>query len=148
MAVNILGRFLLNSDKNIRYVGLLTLVKTVQRDMTAVQRHRITILECLTDSDCSIQRCAMELSFTLINSQNIEMIVRELLKYLETADPEMKSVCSSKIVHAAEQYSPAIRWHLEVLLKLLSIVSERQNIEFTNSPSFHSIRLEITSGTM
>ncbi|XP_055639073.1 AP-1 complex subunit gamma-1-like [Toxorhynchites rutilus septentrionalis] len=121
LAVNILGRFLLNSDKNIRYVGLLTLVKTVQRDMTAVQRHRITILECLTDSDSSIQRCAMELSFTLINSQNIEMIVRELLKYLETADPEMKSVCSSKIVNAAEQYSPAIRWHLEVLLKLLSI---------------------------
>ncbi|XP_058825272.1 AP-1 complex subunit gamma-1-like isoform X2 [Topomyia yanbarensis] len=121
LAVNILGRFLLNSDKNIRYVGLLTLVKTVQRDMTAVQRHRITILECLTDSDSSIQKCAMGLSFTLINSQNIEMIVRELLKYLETADPEMKSVCSSKIVSAAEQYSPSIHWHLDVLLKILTV---------------------------
>ncbi|XP_058446734.1 AP-1 complex subunit gamma-1-like [Malaya genurostris] len=121
LAVNILGRFLLNSDKNIRYVGLLTLVKTVQRDMTAVQRHRITILECLTDSDSSIQKCAMGLSFILINSQNIETIVRELLKYLETAEPEMKSVCSSKIVTAAEQYSPSIHWHLDVLLKILTI---------------------------
>ncbi|XP_055610380.1 AP-1 complex subunit gamma-1-like isoform X3 [Uranotaenia lowii] len=121
LAVNILGRFLLNSDKNIRYVGLITLVKTVQRDMTAIQRHRITILECLTDADSSIQKCAMELSFTLVNSQNIEMIVRELLKYLETADAEMKSICSSRLVRAAELYSPSIRWHLDVLLRVLTI---------------------------
>ncbi|KAL1395752.1 hypothetical protein pipiens_011015 [Culex pipiens pipiens] len=121
LAVNILGRFLLNSDKNIRFVGLLTLVRTVQRDMTAVQRHRITILECLTDADSSIQKCAMELSFSLVNAQSIEMIVRELLKYLATADADMKSICSSKIVSAAELYSPSVHWHLDVLLKVLTI---------------------------
>ncbi|XP_049287391.1 AP-1 complex subunit gamma-1-like [Anopheles funestus] len=121
LAVNILGRFLLNNDKNIRFIGLLTLVKTVHKDMTAVQRHRITILECLSDGDPSIQRCAMELSFTLINTQNIEMVVRELLRYLESTDAEMKALCSSKIVLAAETYSPSIRWHLDVLLKILTI---------------------------
>lgn len=47
LAVNILGRFLLNSDKNIRYVALTTLQKTVQLDQNAVQRHRSTVLECL-----------------------------------------------------------------------------------------------------
>lgn len=65
----------------------------------------------------------MELSFTLVNSQNIETIVRELLKYLETADAEMKGTCSSRIVLAAEMYSPSIHWHLDVLLKVLTIVS-------------------------
>uniref|UniRef100_A0A182QTJ2 AP-1 complex subunit gamma n=1 Tax=Anopheles farauti TaxID=69004 RepID=A0A182QTJ2_9DIPT len=121
LAVNILGRFLLNNDKNIRFIGLLTLVKTVHKDMTAVQRHRITILECLSDGDPSIQRCAMELSFTLINTQNIEMVVRELLRYLESTDAEMKALCSSKIVLAAETYSPSIHWHLDVLLRILTI---------------------------
>ena len=47
LAVNILGRFLLNSDKNIKYVALNTLQKTVTLDNQAVQRHRATILGCI-----------------------------------------------------------------------------------------------------
>lgn len=47
LAVNILCRFLLNSDKNIRYVALNTLLRTVHVYTSAVQRHRTTILECL-----------------------------------------------------------------------------------------------------
>ncbi|XP_011502817.1 PREDICTED: AP-1 complex subunit gamma-1 isoform X3 [Ceratosolen solmsi marchali] len=119
LAVNILGRFLLNNDKNIRYVALNTLLKTVYVDTSAVQRHRSTILECLKDPDVSIRRRAMELSFALVNTNNIRNMIKELLLFLERADPEFKAQCSSNIVMSAERFSPNKRWHLETLFKVL-----------------------------
>lgn len=119
LAINILGRFLLNNDKNIRYVALNTLLKTVHIDTSAVQRHRSTILECLKDPDVSIRRRAMELSFALVNSLNIRTMMKELLTFLEKSEPEFKASCSSSIVLAAERFAPNKRWHLDTLLKVL-----------------------------
>nr|XP_023012502.1 AP-1 complex subunit gamma-1 isoform X2 [Leptinotarsa decemlineata]XP_023012503.1 AP-1 complex subunit gamma-1 isoform X2 [Leptinotarsa decemlineata]XP_023012504.1 AP-1 complex subunit gamma-1 isoform X2 [Leptinotarsa decemlineata]XP_023012505.1 AP-1 complex subunit gamma-1 isoform X2 [Leptinotarsa decemlineata] len=119
LAVNILGRFLLNNDKNIRYVALNTLLRTVHVDTSAVQRHRSTILECLKDPDVSIRKRAMELSFALVNSQNIRTMMKELLAFLEKTDAEFKAHCSSSIVLSAEKYAPNKRWHLDTLLKVL-----------------------------
>lgn len=120
LAVNILGRFLLNSDKNIRYVALNTLLRTVHADTSAVQRHRTTILECLKDPDVSIRRRAMELSFALINAQNIRTMTKELLLFLEKSDAEFKAQCSSGMILAAERYSPNPRWHLDTQLSVLN----------------------------
>uniref|UniRef100_A0A069DWM0 AP-1 complex subunit gamma n=1 Tax=Panstrongylus megistus TaxID=65343 RepID=A0A069DWM0_9HEMI len=119
LAINILGRFLLNNDKNIRYVALNTLLKTVHVDTSAVQRHRTTILECLKDPDVSIRRRALELSFALVNTSNIRTMMKELLLFLEKTDPEFKEMASSSIVLAAEKYAPNIKWHLDTLLSVL-----------------------------
>ncbi|CAG9783529.1 unnamed protein product [Diatraea saccharalis] len=118
LAVNILGRFLLNNDKNIRYVALNTLLRTVHVDTSAVQRHRTTILECLKDPDVSIRRRAMELSFALINGQNIRSMMKELLTFLERSDAEFKAHCSSAMVLAAERHAPSNKWHLDTLFRV------------------------------
>ncbi|VEN57937.1 unnamed protein product, partial [Callosobruchus maculatus] len=105
--------------RNIRYVALNTLLRTVHVDSAAVQRHRATVLECLKDPDVSIRRRAMELSFALINSQNVRTMTKELVNFLEKADPEFKAPCSSSIVLATERYAPTRRWRLDTLLKVL-----------------------------
>uniref|UniRef100_A0A8C5HY48 AP-1 complex subunit gamma n=1 Tax=Gouania willdenowi TaxID=441366 RepID=A0A8C5HY48_GOUWI len=97
LAINILGRFLLNNDKNIRYVALTSLLKTVQTDHNAVQRHRSTIVDCLKDLDVSIKRRAMELSFALVNGNNIRGMMKELLYFLDSCDPEFKADCASGV---------------------------------------------------
>lgn len=104
-------------------MALNTLLKTVYLDTSAVQRHRSTILECLKDPDVSIRRRAMELSFALVNSNNIRAMMKELILFLEKAEPEFKAQCSSNIVLAAERFAPNKRWHLDTLLKVLVAVS-------------------------
>ncbi|KAJ6144771.1 Armadillo-like helical [Penicillium chermesinum] len=98
LGVNILGKFLSNKDNNIRYVALNTLNKVVAIEPNAVQRHRNTILECLRDPDISIRRRALDLSFMLINADNVRVLVRELLAFLEVADNEFKPVMTTQIV--------------------------------------------------
>lgn len=103
-------------------MALNTLLRTVHADTSAVQRHRTTILECLKDPDVSIRKRAMELSFALINGQNIRTMTKELLLFLEKSDPEFKAQCSSGMILAAERYSPNTRWHLDTQLSVLIAV--------------------------
>uniref|UniRef100_A0A8C1J2E1 AP-1 complex subunit gamma n=1 Tax=Cyprinus carpio TaxID=7962 RepID=A0A8C1J2E1_CYPCA len=120
LAINILGRFLLNNDKNIRYVALTSLLKTVQTDHNAVQRHRSTIVDCLKDLDVSIKRRAMELSFALVNGNNIRGMMKELLYFLDSCDPDFKADCASGIFLAAEKYAPSKRWHIDTVMRVLT----------------------------
>lgn len=64
----------------------------------------------------------MELSFALVNSNNIRNMMKELLLFLERVDPEFKAQCSSNIVMSAERFAPNKRWHLETLFKVLVAV--------------------------
>jgi len=48
--------------------------------------------------------------------------MKELLLFLERADPEFKAQCSSNIVMSAERFAPNKRWHLETLFKVLVAV--------------------------
>ena len=65
----------------------------------------------------------MELSFALVNTNNIRNMMKELLLFLERADPEFKAQCSSNIVMSAERFAPNKRWHLETLFKVLVAVN-------------------------
>ncbi|KAM9789749.1 AP-1 complex subunit gamma-like 2 [Neosynchiropus ocellatus] len=120
LAVNILGRFLLNNDRNIRYIAMTSLQRIVVTDNTAVQRHRGTIVDCLKDPDASVKRRALELSLALVSASNIRSMMKELLIFLSSCPPELKSHAASGIFHAAERYAPSQRWHIDTILHVLT----------------------------
>ncbi|XP_008564819.1 PREDICTED: AP-1 complex subunit gamma-like 2 isoform X3 [Galeopterus variegatus] len=120
LAVNILGRFLLNSDKNTRYVALMSLLRLVQSDHSAVQRHRPTVVECLRETDVSLSRRALELSLALVNSSNIQAMTQELQAFLESCPPDLRADCASGILLAAERFAPTKRWHIDTILHVLT----------------------------
>lgn len=102
-------------------MALNTLNKVVSLEPNAVQRHRNTILECLRDPDISIRRRALDLSFALINPENVRPLIRELLAFLEIADTEFKLAMTSQICIAADRYAPNKRWHVDTVLRVLKL---------------------------
>jgi AP-1 complex subunit gamma-1 len=93
-------------------------------DTNAVQRHRNIILDCLRDGDISIRRRALELSYALITDQNVRILVRELLAFLEVADDEFKLGLTTQICLAAERFAPNKRWHIDTVLRVLKLVCQ------------------------
>ncbi|KAJ1561590.1 clathrin associated protein complex large subunit [Cladochytrium tenue] len=145
MAVNILGKFLTNRDNNIRYVALTTLTKTAQlteaADASALQRHRATILDCLRDSDITIRRRALDLSFFLINSSNIRILTRELLSFLEVAEGDIKASTATRICDFAGRHRPNKRWELDTVIRVLRVAGSHVD----QSTVDHAVKLVTTS---
>jgi len=51
----------------------------------------------------SCYRRALELSFALIDENNIRSVVKELISFLDVAAPEFKSYIASNLVSIAEK---------------------------------------------
>ncbi|GFZ00089.1 gamma-adaptin 1 [Actinidia rufa] len=105
---------------HIGYVALNMLMKAITVDTQAVQRHRVTILECVKDSDASIRKRALELVFLLVNDSNVKPLTKELIEYLEVSDQEFKGDLTAKICSIVEKFSTDKIWYIDQMLKVLS----------------------------
>ena len=99
LAINILGRFLVNRDNNVRYVALNALCNAVSSNTDAIQRHRNTIVECLKDADLTIRKRALDLIYALTNKKNIKSLARDLLNFLTISNT---TTCWEDIVESKE----------------------------------------------
>jgi len=137
LAVNILGRFLLNRDNNIRYVALNTLSRCIVEQQqtdngniptesantasSALQKHRSTVVDCLKDPDISIRQRALELIYYMVNKENVESLAAELLNYLVLCPREHRRDICTRILRVVEKYSPDDRWRVDTLITMLTI---------------------------
>lgn len=67
----------------------------------------------------SSRRRAMELSFALVNGNNIRGMMKELLYFLDSCDPEFKADCASGVFLAAEKYGT----HTQASLHVTNVLS-------------------------
>jgi AP-1 complex subunit gamma-1 len=149
LAVNILGRFLLNRDNNIRYVALNTLARCIVEQKqsgreiegaesansaaSALQRHRSTVVDCLKDPDVSIRQRALELIYHLVNPENVESLTAELLNYLVLCPREHRGDICSRILRVVDRFSPDDRWRVDTLITMLTIAGREAERDVQNS---------------
>lgn len=60
----------------------------------------------------------MELSFALVNGNNIRGMMKELLYFLDSCDPEFKADCASGVFLAAEKYGDQTQTSLHITVVL------------------------------
>lgn len=122
LGVNLLGKFLQAKDNNTRYVALELLLTVMDFEPQAVQRHRATIVSCLHDGDVSMRRRALELVFAILNEQNIRVLMREVLAFLEHCpDPDLRPYVASQLAIAVFRYAPNDKWQFDTLVRMLRV---------------------------
>lgn len=156
LAVNILGRFLLNRDNNIRYVALNTLSRTIEQQAreggsvdgansasTALQKHRSTVVDCLKDPDISIRQRALELIYHLVNQENVESLTAELLNYLVLCPREHRADICTRILRVVERFSIDDQWRVDTLITMLTIAGREASREVQNATVIYISRASV-----
>eukprot|EP01059_Diplonema_ambulator_P025803 TRINITY_DN428_c4_g1_i1.p1 TRINITY_DN428_c4_g1~~TRINITY_DN428_c4_g1_i1.p1 ORF type:complete len:788 (+),score=231.89 TRINITY_DN428_c4_g1_i1:125-2488(+) len=128
-AVTILGKFLLNKSNNMRYVALETFPLLVEKDHGAVMRLKSTIVECLTDYDDSIRKRALDLVYSLVDSNNVRALIPDLMGYLAIAKREFKDDLATKICTACDRFAPSMQWHIGTLLRLMDEAGDHVGVD-------------------
>jgi AP-1 complex subunit gamma-1 len=75
----------------------------------------------LKDHDLVIKKKALDLLFKITNHQNVKSITKELLNYLLVADSDFKKELANKICMACEKYAPTKKWHVDTVIKTLTL---------------------------
>ncbi|KAK9456894.1 Clathrin/coatomer adaptor, adaptin-like protein [Dipodascopsis uninucleata] len=121
-----LGVFISSRETNLRYLGLDAMAHLAARleDVSILQQHQNTILNSLKDRDISVRRKGLDLIYSMCSTANADVIVVELLKYLETADFAIREDMVIKVAILTEKYASDFKWYIDTILKLVSIAGD------------------------
>ncbi|KAJ0398698.1 hypothetical protein ATCC90586_003189 [Pythium insidiosum] len=128
MAVQILARFISVTEPNIRYIGLDSMYRLVRldgSDSAAIKEHKTTILFSLKDADNSVRRRALDLLFSICDTENALEIVGELINYLAIAEGPIREEIVLKAAILAEKYAKNLRWYVDTVLQLITIAGSQ-----------------------
>ena len=122
-SVATLGRFIELNEPNIVYLGLNHLAAMIGPDtLDAIKAYQPQVVARLHDADISIRKRALDLLYNMCDASNAREIVGHLLRYLTTADFNIREELALKTAILAERYSDAPggkAWFLEVAMTLV-----------------------------
>jgi hypothetical protein len=140
----LLGRFILAKETNVRYLGLdaMAHLAACSNTLEPIKKHQETIILSLKDRDISVRRRALDLLYSMCDTSNSKVIVGELVKYLQSADYNLREEMVLKIAILTERFATEVRRQLLVYwVKRLTSSTSGMSTPSCSS----SLPLEITS---
>ncbi|KAH8927377.1 Adaptor protein complex AP-2 alpha subunit [Atractiella rhizophila] len=123
-ATQLLSKFVVSKETNIRYLGLDTMAHLAARagreSLEVVKRHMDTVFLALRDRDVSVRRRGLDLLYSMCDLSNSRVIVSELLRYLPSADISLREEMVLKIAILAEKFATEYNWYVDTILKLMN----------------------------
>ncbi|KAF6766032.1 adaptin N terminal region-domain-containing protein [Ephemerocybe angulata] len=125
-AAILLARFISSKETNVRYLGLDTMAHLAARaeSLEPIKKHQATIIMSLRDKDISVRRRALDLLYSMCDSDNSELIVGELLRYLKVADYALREEMVLKVAILTEKYATSYKWYVDTILQLISAAGD------------------------
>lgn len=68
--------------------------------------------------------------YKITNHSNVKSIVKELTNYLISADSDFKKELSNKICQICEKYAPNKKWHIDTVVKVLTLTDAHMREEY------------------
>lgn len=130
-----LKEFVENEDQNLKYLGLVGLLKLLGSHPRVVVDLRELISKCLNDDDITIRTKALELLAGIVSKKTFPDLVHQLLRHVKIAEGTYRDEIISKILYIGRKDKYTLIadfiWYVSVLLSL----SRTQGS--INAASFH-----------
>lgn len=125
LAVAKIREFLLDSDLNLKYLGLQGLLLVAPNHSWAVLENKDVVIKSLSDVDRNIKLEALRLVMSMVSDDNVVEICRVLIGYALKSDPEfcneilrsMLSTCSRNVYEIIIDFD----WYVSLLGEMARI---------------------------
>jgi AP-2 complex subunit alpha len=126
-----LGRFIQSRETNVRYLGLEAMTHLAARAETLepIKQHQDIILGSLKDRDISVRRKGLDLLYSMCDTDNAQIVVAELLQYLQNADFAIREEMVLKIAILTEKYATDVQWYVDISLRLIAMAGDHVSDE-------------------
>lgn len=119
--VQLLGIFIQVKEPNIRYLALETVCQF--NDAAACQlimgEYLKYVLAAMKDQDISIKRRALDILYHMCHQNIAQIVVEEMLTFIEASDQEFQEELLLKIAILAEKFATDLQWYLDTILHLI-----------------------------
>ncbi|KAJ3535124.1 hypothetical protein NMY22_g6631 [Coprinellus aureogranulatus] len=100
----------------------------------------VLLARFISSKETNVRRRALDLLYSMCDSDNSELIVGELLRYLRVADYALREEMVLKVAILTEKYATSYKWYVDTILQLISAAGDHDLQEYAAKVAFEHLK--------